>query len=51
VQWNILASPITMTPEQIKKLQKIFFGNKEFPNGNRRPVQPLNGRTVWKVQQ
>lgn len=47
VQWNVLASPITMTPEQIKKLQKVFFGNEEFPNGNRRPVQPLNGRVVW----
>lgn len=51
VQWNVLANPITMTREQIEKLQKIFLGNKEFPNGNRRPVQPLNGRTVWKVRQ
>lgn len=46
VQWNVLAGPITMTPEQIGKLRKIFFGNEEFPNGNRRPVQPLEGRTV-----
>lgn len=51
VQWNVLAHPITMTQEQIEKLQKIFLGNKEFPNGNRRPVQPLNGRTVLRVRQ
>jgi carbonic anhydrase len=46
VQWNVLAGPITLTSEQIRKLQAIFYGNKDFPNGNRRPVQPLNGRTV-----
>ncbi len=51
VQWNVLANPITMTQAQIEKLQKIFLGNAEFPKGNRRPVQPLNGRTVWKVPQ
>jgi carbonic anhydrase len=51
VQWNVLANPITMTQAQIDKLQKIFLGNEEVPNGNRRPVQPLNGRTVWRVQQ
>ena len=46
VQWNVLAGPITLTSEQIQKLRNIFYGNREFPNGNRRPVQPLNGRTV-----
>lgn len=51
VQWNVLASPITMTQAQIDKLQKIFLGNEEFPKGNRRPVQALNGRTVWRVRQ
>ena len=51
VQWNVLLNSITMTGEQIAKLQRIFLGNEEFPNGNRRPIQPLNGRTVWRVLQ
>jgi carbonic anhydrase len=46
LQWIVMVNPITMTSDQIGKLQKIFLGNEEFPKGNRRPVQPLNGRTV-----
>lgn len=45
VQWNVLASAITLSSRQIDELQKIFSG-KLFPDGNRRPVQPLNGRVV-----
>ena len=47
VQWNVLANPITITSDQIKKLQDLFYRNAQFPNGNRRrPLQDLNGRTV-----
>ncbi len=45
VQWNVLASSITLSSRQIEELRKIFSG-KQFPDGNRRPVQPLNGRAV-----
>jgi carbonic anhydrase len=45
VQWNVLASSITLSSWQIEDLRKIFSG-KLFPDGNRRPVQPLNGRVV-----
>jgi carbonic anhydrase len=42
VQWNVLASSITITDKQIEDFGKIFPGK----NGNSRPVQPLNGRVV-----
>jgi carbonic anhydrase len=45
VSWNILATPITMSPDQIVAFQAIFSGD-EFPNGNARPTQDLNGRVV-----
>jgi carbonic anhydrase len=45
VQWNVLASPLTLSAGQIAELRKIFSG-KQFPDGNHRPVQPLNGRVV-----
>jgi carbonic anhydrase len=45
VAWNVLASPITMLPKQIEEIRKLFSG-KDFPKGNRRPVQPLNGREL-----
>lgn len=40
IQWNVLASPITLSAKQIQEFGKLF------PGGNRRPVQPLNGRVV-----
>jgi len=45
VNWNVMAQPIAMSRNQINAFQAIFSG-EEFPNGNRRPVQPLNGRTL-----
>ena len=45
VQWNVLANPITLSARQIEEFQKIYSG-RLFPDGNRRPVQPLNGRVV-----
>lgn len=45
VQWIMLAKPIEMSADQIASFVKLFSGD-EFPNGNRRPVQPLNERTV-----
>jgi carbonic anhydrase len=45
VDWNVLAAPITLRPEQIKEFQAVFSG-KEFPKGNRRPEQKLHGREL-----
>jgi len=42
-----MAESIEMSRQQINfnNFRAIFSG-EEFPHGNRRPVQPLNGRTV-----
>jgi|GEM_PF-260645 len=45
VNWTVLAQPISLSPEQIQAFKNIFSG-EEFPHGNRRPVQPLQGRSV-----
>jgi len=45
VSWNVMAEPIKMSRKQINDFRAIFSG-KEFPKGNRRPVQSLNGRTL-----
>ncbi len=45
VRWNVLAEPIELSFEQIDAFRAIFSGS-EFPQGNRRPVQPLNGRDI-----
>lgn len=45
VRWNVLATPMTLSTEQIDTLMKMFSGD-EFPDGNHRPVQPLNGRVI-----
>ncbi|HEX4960228.1 MAG TPA: carbonic anhydrase family protein [Thermoanaerobaculia bacterium] len=44
-QWIVYSQPLTLAAEEIGKLQAIFSG-KEFPEGNRRRPQPLNGRIV-----
>lgn len=46
VKWTVFAQPIQMSYSQINEFKQIFSGS-HFPNGNRRPVQPLNGRTVY----
>ncbi len=43
--WNLFVEPIEMSREQIRMFQKLFSG-KDFPNGNRRPAQLLNGRSL-----
>jgi carbonic anhydrase len=43
--WNVFATPITMSWEQIGKFIDVFSG-PEFPEGNVRPIQPLNHREV-----
>ncbi len=43
VSWLVLAKPMTLSKEQIAKFAAIY------PN-NARPVQPLNGRTVFKSE-
>lgn len=39
VHWNLMRRPIEMSAGQIARFRAIF-------DGNRRPVQPLNGRTI-----
>lgn len=43
VRWMVLKQPVTASAEQIKKFRS-FFGD----HNTNRPVQPLNGRTVYK---
>lgn len=45
VTWNILTTPIAMSLEQIEEFQNVFSGD-HFPNGNARPIQPLNDRGI-----
>jgi len=45
VFWNLLATPITMSTEQINAFREVFSG-EDFPEGNARPTQPLQGRDV-----
>jgi carbonic anhydrase len=45
VFWNLLATPITMSTEQIDAFRQIFSG-EDFPEGNARPTQSLQGRDV-----
>ena len=39
IHWNLMRTPIEMSTAQIAKFRAIY-------NGNRRPLQPLNGRTI-----
>ena len=39
IRWNLMRTPIEMSAGQIAKFRAIY-------NGNRRPLQPLNGRKV-----
>jgi len=45
VNWILMEERITLSSQQIEEFREIFSGD-EFPAGNRRPTQPLNGRTV-----
>jgi carbonic anhydrase len=45
VSWNVFVKPIAMSRHQIRAFEKLFSG-KEFPHGNRRPLQDLNGRQL-----
>ena len=45
VQWNVLAGDLKLTEADLRSFRALFSG-PEFPDGNRRPVQPLNGRVV-----
>lgn len=45
VKWTVMANPLEMSSNQINAFFQIFSG-LHFPEGNRRPVQPLNKRTV-----
>ncbi len=40
VKWMLLKEPVTISEDQVKKLQMVMHG------GNNRPVQPLYGRTI-----
>lgn len=39
VHWMVLARPVTVAPEAIKRFRKLYAANA-------RPIQPLNGRVV-----
>jgi carbonic anhydrase len=41
VSWINLAEPLTMSAGQVQAFQKLF------PDGDARPVQPLNGREIF----
>ncbi len=45
VSWFVLDQDQQMSEEQIDDFEEIFSG-EEFPEGNRRPVQPLNDREI-----
>lgn len=42
VKWYIFREPIQMSTNQINKFKSIFMANN-------RPIQPLNGRKIYKV--
>jgi carbonic anhydrase len=42
VQWFIYTQPMTLTPAQIAAFERLYLGNN-------RPVQPLNGRAVHRL--
>jgi carbonic anhydrase len=44
-QWIVYHDAIELAATDIQQLQDIFSG-EHFPDGNRRPVKPLNGRVV-----
>ncbi len=49
VLWHVMAEPLTLSAEQIEAIHELFSG-EHFPDGNRRPVQPLNDRAVKTEQ-
>lgn len=48
VTWFVFEDSKKMSQGQIEAFVDIFSG-VEFPEGNSRPVQPLNGRTVYSL--
>jgi carbonic anhydrase len=48
VRWSVMRASISMSADQIQRFRALFSG-PEFPEGNARPVQPRNGRTVLLV--
>lgn len=46
VRWFVMKTPIEMSQAQIDAFVAIFSDADAFPDGNRRPTQPLNGRYV-----
>jgi carbonic anhydrase len=45
VSWNVFVKPIAMSRKQIHEFEALFSG-EQFPRGNRRPLQDLNGRML-----
>lgn len=43
VRWMVLQNPVTVSPEQVNKFRSFFGGHD-----TNRPVNPLNGRIVYK---
>lgn len=46
VRWIVMAKPISASAENIAAFTSLFNDPDHFPHGNRRPVQPLNGRVI-----
>lgn len=46
VKWTVMANNLELSAEQIGNFKELFSGH-EFPEGNRRPVQPVNERTIY----
>jgi len=46
VNWFVMKTPIEMSQAQLGAIAAIFSDTGAFPDGNRRPTQPLNGRYV-----
>lgn len=43
VKWAVLKTPVPLSAAQIDRFRRVIHGNN-------RPVQPLNGRSVWESQ-
>ena len=46
VKWHVLTRPIKISAGQIDQFGAIFLEPGNFPEGNARPVQPLNERVI-----
>ncbi|XP_006799631.1 carbonic anhydrase 4a [Neolamprologus brichardi] len=48
VIWTLFENPIPLSKEQLQAFSKLQFNDGQQMTGNFRPVQPLNGRKVYR---